>query len=164
VADAHLLREAVQVSLDHLRPWMPWALSEPSTLDETKDRLRAYEAKFNAGEDFVYGIFNPAESRVIGGTGLHTRVGPRALEIGYWIRVDETRRGFATESTKALMSAGLGLPGIERIEIHCDPNNTMSRRVPERLGFRLLEVRRGDKLTAAGEPRDTMVFGITAAE
>ena len=53
------------------------------------------------------------------------------------------------------------MPGVVQIQIHCDPHNVQSRRVPERLGFRLLEVRPADKVTSAGEPRDTMVFVVS---
>jgi len=56
------------------------------------------------------------------------------------------------------------MPGVERIEIHCDPNNVYSKRIPERLGFRLLEFRRGDKTSSIDEPRDTLVFGVTESE
>ena len=30
--DAPLLKQAVDASLDHLRPWMPWARDEPTPL------------------------------------------------------------------------------------------------------------------------------------
>jgi len=125
--------------------------------------LRDFEARFKACEDFVYGIFNSDESEVFGGSGLHPRIGPGALEIGYWIRGDQVGKGFATETTRALTTAGLTTPGVTRIEIHCDPDNTASRRIPERLGFRLVEIRSGDKKTSSGGPRDTMVFEMMAA-
>jgi len=31
--DAPKLKEAIDASLDHLRPWMPWAKDDPETLD-----------------------------------------------------------------------------------------------------------------------------------
>jgi RimJ/RimL family protein N-acetyltransferase len=158
--DAPLLREAIDVSLDHLRQWMPWAMDEPSSIEQTRERLRGFKAKFVAGEDFTVGVFNAAESEVIGGSGLHPRIGAGGLEIGYWIRVDRTRMGFATEAARALTEAGLSAPGIERIEIQCDPENGGSRRVPEKLGYRLIATRPGDKESPTGEPRDTLVFEI----
>lgn len=39
-ADAPLLKAAVDASLDHLRPWMPWAENEPQELDKKIDGLR----------------------------------------------------------------------------------------------------------------------------
>lgn len=157
-SDAPLLRDAIDSSLDHLRAWMPWAMNEPASLEDTFSRLAGYAAKFDAGEDFVYGIFNRDETSVLGGTGLHRRVVADGLEIGYWIRADQVRRGFAVEAARALTEAGLAVPGVVRIQIHCDPANVVSRRIPERLGYRLIEHRSGDKIDPRGLPRDTVVY------
>lgn len=161
IEDAPLLRDAVDSSLEHLRAWMPWAMSEPATLEQTESRLAGYGEAFDAGTDFVYGVFDEQEATVVGGTGLHTRVVEGGLEVGYWVRASETRRGYATEVARALTTAGLAMAGVTRIEIHCDPRNVVSRRIPERLGYRLVETRRGDKLTPDGQPRDTAVFEMT---
>ena len=98
-------------------------------------------ARFDAGEDFQYGVFTPGEDRIIGGAGLHRRAGPGSLDIGYWVHVDHVGRGLATELVRALTVAGLALQGIERIQIDCDPRNHRSRRIPEKLGYRAVEVR-----------------------
>ena len=84
-ADAPLLALSVSESIEHLLPWMPWAAAEPEPLDAKVERLRQFRARFDLGQDFIYGIFNPQENRLIGGTGLHTCIGSDALEIGYWI-------------------------------------------------------------------------------
>lgn len=160
-ADAALLRAAIDSSLDHLRAWMPWAMQEPASLDDTRARLAGYATAFDGGEDFVVGLFDREESAVVGGAGLHRRIVEGGLELGYWIRADRVRRGFATEAAHALTNAGLSLAAIHRIQIHCDPHNVASRRIPERLGYRLIEIRRSDTTTPAGFPRDTAVFERT---
>jgi RimJ/RimL family protein N-acetyltransferase len=71
--DAALLKEAIDSSLDHLRPRMPWAQKEPEDLNAKVERLRKWISQFENGQDFFYGIFSRNETRVIGGTGLHTR-------------------------------------------------------------------------------------------
>ena len=161
--DAPLLRAAIDNSLDYLRAWLPWAMKEPSTLEDTRERLARGRARFEAGEDFQYAVFTPAEDRIIGGAGLHRRSGPSSLEIGYWVHTDYVGQGLATEFVRALTLAGLALAGIERIQIDCDPRNSRSRRVPEKLGYRTVDVRRGNKTTPLGEPRDTVVYEITSA-
>jgi len=159
-ADAPLLREAVTESLEHLREWMPWARYEPESLDHVVERLRRMRAQFDSGEDFVYGIFDPSEARVLGGTGLHTRVGPDAREIGYWIHKDQMGQGLATEAAGALTRVALEVDGVERVEIHCDPQNTRSAAVPRKLGYTLDASLRRRARTPDGEPRDTMVWSI----
>jgi RimJ/RimL family protein N-acetyltransferase len=133
--DAPLLKEAIDSSLEHLRAWMPWAHQEPQPLSEKVRLLRRFRGEFDLGQNFVYGIFDKDESSVIGGTGLHPRIGDGAFEIGYWIRTSHTRRGFATEAAGALARAAFALCDIERIEILVDPANTASAGVPRKLGF-----------------------------
>ena len=73
---------------------MPWAAEEPKPLEERVALLRRFRGDFDLGTNFVYGIFDHDESTVVGGTGLHTRVGEDAFEIGYWIHVDRVRRAW----------------------------------------------------------------------
>src|SRR5574338_986969 len=87
-SDAPLLAESVTESVEHLRPWMPWVYAEPEPLQAKVQRLKRFRGQFDLGQDFIYGIFNPENTRLLGGTGLHTRLGDSALEIGYWIHKD----------------------------------------------------------------------------
>ncbi len=84
------------------------------------------------------------------------------LEIGYWVRADCVGQGLATEATRALTTEGLALPGIDRIQIHCDPANRASAAIPRKLGYRHRETLRATKLNPQGEPCDTLVFELTA--
>jgi RimJ/RimL family protein N-acetyltransferase len=134
-SDAPLLKEAIDSSLEHLRPWMPWAHSEPQTLEEKIELVKAFRANFDTGENFTYGIFAADESELLGGSGLHPRIGPGGLEIGYWVRASATRRGIVTESAAALTRVGFELCGADRIEIRIDPRNEASLGIPRKLGF-----------------------------
>jgi RimJ/RimL family protein N-acetyltransferase len=96
--------------------------------------------------------------------GLYRRVGPRALEIGYWVRTDLEGRGIATEAAALLTHAGLGLPGIDRMEIRCDPDHTASAAVPRKLGYHLREVLRQEASESSSAERDTMVFEMSARQ
>ena len=162
-ADAPLLKEAVDGSLDHLRPWMPWAEDEPQSVEEKIDLLRAFRGRFDLDEDYVYALFDAAETRVVGGSGLHRRVGDDALEIGYWIRADRVGEGLATEATVALTRVGFEVCGVDRIEIRVEPANEASARIPEKLGF----TREGTfRRRLAGRPdepkRDAVVYTMLA--
>lgn len=153
------LRAALVESVDHLLPWIPWATESAPTLEETAALLAGWIAQRDAGENFIYAVFDRVGGDLVGGIGLYARVGPDALEIGYWIRRSATGRGLATEATRALTGIGLGVPGVRRLEIHTDPRNLSSRRVPEKLGYRLTSVRQ-DGPGPAGDGRDTAVYEL----
>jgi RimJ/RimL family protein N-acetyltransferase len=133
--DASLLKEAVDSSIQHLLPWMPWVKDEPQTLEEKVELLRSFRGRFDLGHDFVYGIFTRDESQAVGGSGLHTRVALEAYEIGYWIRASRAGEGLGTESTAAVTRAAFELTDVERIEIRVDPANERSRAIPSKLGY-----------------------------
>ncbi|MGZ6728792.1 MAG: GNAT family N-acetyltransferase [Gaiellaceae bacterium] len=161
-ADAPLLKEAVDASLDHLQPWMPWAYDEPQTLEQKVQLLRVFRGQFDRGENFVYGLFSADESEVVGGSGLHPRAGDDiSFEIGYWIRASAIGQGYATEATAALARVGLELCGADRIDIRVDPSNERSAAVPRKLGF-VEEARLRRRLISypGGEPRDVILFAL----
>lgn len=164
-ADAPLLKAAIDESLDHLRPWMPWAQGEPQPLQHKVDLLRRFRGQFDLGQDGVFGIFDPAESRVLGGTGLHPRVGPRAREIGYWIHAGWIGQGLATEVAAALTRVAFEIEGVTRVEIHCAPDNARSAGVPRRLGFvHEATLRRRVEAAAGAFLRDTMIWTLLDEE
>lgn len=134
-SDVSLLAESITESVEHLRPWMPWVHNEPEAIEVKLARLKRFRGMFDLGQDFVYGIFNPEETKLLGGTGLHRRLGDNELEIGYWIHRDFINQGLVTESTAALVRVAFEVLHIHRLEIHCDPANTASAAIPRKLGF-----------------------------
>jgi RimJ/RimL family protein N-acetyltransferase len=133
-ADAEAQSRAIAESREHLLPWMPWAA--PATIEERRAILERWEREWDAGGDLVYGLF--LGPLVVGSCGLHRRLGPDGLEIGYWVHAAHARRGHATAAAGALTSVAFTLPGIIAVEIHHDRANVASEGVPRKLGFALI--------------------------
>lgn len=161
--DAPALKAAVDASLDHLAE-MPWSRDEPQTLDEKIALLRRFRGLFDLGQDFVYGIFDRDDGTVLGGSGLHPRVGDRAREIGYWVHAAHIKRGLATEAAGAITRVGFEIENLARIEIHCAPRNTRSAAVARKLGYTHEATLRERTVDTAGNPRDTMIWTLFAAD
>lgn len=146
--DAPALSLAIEESLDHLRPWMPWIVHEPATLEERVALIRKWRSEWEEGGDSVVGIFH--DGSVVGGSGLHRRGAEGTVEIGYWIHVNHVRQGYATETARALTEAAFTNPSIAVVEIRHDKANLASAGIPKRLGFtRIGEAR--DEITAPAE-------------
>lgn len=136
VADAEALGRAVTESEDHLRPWMGFMAHEPQTRAQRRAMLAEREREWRAGGDVMLGVF--LAGAVAGSCGLHRRLGPSGLEIGYWLHPSFTGRGLATTVARLLTRAAFSLPQITHVEIHTDKANSASAGVARRLGFRLV--------------------------
>jgi RimJ/RimL family protein N-acetyltransferase len=133
--DAPSLLVAITESIEHLRPWFHWAARTPG-LSDRQEYVASAGQRWDAGEAFEYGVFDRATMTILGGFGLHDRVGPGGWDIEYWVHTDYTRRGIATAGAAVLTEAAFSLHGTDRVEIHCDQVNRASAAVPRRLGYR----------------------------
>lgn len=158
--DALLLQKSVQESVEHLRPWMLWVKSEPEELKVKIERLRMFRADFDLSKNYIYGVFDPDETELVGGTGLHPRVGLNAFEIGYWIHVNHINKGYATEISAALTKVAFEIENINRVEIHCDPNNIKSAAIPKKLGYVYEATLRNRTENIEGELIDSMIWSL----
>jgi RimJ/RimL family protein N-acetyltransferase len=137
ISDAPAIAAAVRDSLDHLRPWMPWASPEAATLGAQVRRQRELSAQWERGTDFSYSITAPDDDAIRGVIGLHRRIGPGGIEIGYWVHVGYEGRGYASAAARAMTAAAEALPDVDRVEIHTDEANRRSAAIPPKLGYRL---------------------------
>ena len=164
--DASLLKEAIDASVEHLRPWMPWIRFEPQTLEQKVELLRGFRGEFDRGTNFPYGIFNRDETKQLGGCGLHERGGEGSLEIGYWVAVDAIGQGIATEITAVLTRAAFEICGLDRVDIQVEPRNERSLAIPRKLGFTLEGVLRHrlEPEEDGGPRRDSTLFTMLCDE
>ena len=133
--DRDALFQTVTESLDHLRPWMPWAAGYSRASAE--EYLAGSIKSWDEGTEYNYAIViaNPDGSALAGVAGLMARIGPGGLEIGYWVHRACARRGLATAATVALVEQAFRLPGVNRVEIVHDELNVASAAIPRKLGF-----------------------------
>jgi ribosomal-protein-serine acetyltransferase len=135
-SDAELLGRAIAQSLEHVRPWLPWASQEPLSAERRKQMILDWEREWLRGGDVLMGIF--VGGQMAGGCGLHRRLDPCGLEIGYWTHPAFVRRGIATTAAGLLTDAALQARGITHVEIHVDKGNNVSLAIPRKLGYRLV--------------------------
>ena len=156
--DGPELMAAIQDSLPGLKAWMPWATSVP-TVEEAEINVRRARIRYLERSDLRVGLFLKDGGRMVGSSGL-LRMDWQAgrFEIGYWVRASDAGQGYITEAVRALMTCAFDVLNARRLEIHCDEQNTRSRKVAERVGF-MLEARLQDhSLAPSGELRNTLIY------
>ncbi len=157
--DAALLDTALSESREQLLPWLPWAAQEPEGIEAKLARILEWREALLEGRDSHYAVFERERGTLLGALGIHPRVGPGGLELGYWLHPAARGRGYATEAASAATRVAFELLGAHRVELHVDSRNTASVRLAERLGFRLesrlrewgplIDEERGDRLIYA---------------
>jgi RimJ/RimL family protein N-acetyltransferase len=140
--DATALRQVLDDSDDHLRPWIPFMKDEPRTLAQTAGWLRGARADFDRDVAWHYAVFDRGTGGLLGGNMLNPRSGPGSLELGYWTRKGYTGQGIAAEATRAMIRVAFEVHAVDRVEIHCSPENQASAAIPAKLGSRGIQIPR----------------------
>ncbi|MFJ7727643.1 GNAT family N-acetyltransferase [Neobacillus sp. NPDC097160] len=157
--DGKAVYQAIQASLNELKPWMPWAHRE-QTEQDVEVNMREAHAKFLTREDLRLHIFHKETGEFIASSGLH-RINwdiPK-FEIGYWIDTRFSGKGYITEATEAIANFAFTILKAKRVEIRCDSKNIRSRAIPEKLGFTLEGILKNEGIAAdTKELRDTCIF------
>lgn len=86
-----------------------------------------------------------------------------SASLGYWIDQGVAGRGIMPTAVALVTDHCFWTVGLHRVEVNIRPENTASRRVVEKLGFREEGVRRGF-LHIAGDWRDHISYALTRDE
>lgn len=134
--DAEGFRAAVDEDVGHVKPWLSWTLEEPATLERTRARLADWAEEFLRGDRHRYAVVTvAAPDTILGGANLACRVGPDALDVGWWLRRSAAGRGIAGAAAARLIVHAFDDRDVARVVAHCDPGNERSIGFARRLGF-----------------------------
>ena len=145
--------------------WKPEDISNAAYLR----RMRFYEREARRSTGLALFVFLPgigtAPERMVGGVTLtNIRYGAsRSGVLGYWIGEPYLRQGYGMMAIKELLAHAINSMGLNRVEAACQPENTASLALMQKLGFRR-EGRAADYLKINGEWRDHILLAVTARE
>lgn len=162
--DGEQVNEAILESLESLQPWMPWAQKPPSR-EESEANVRQAHCHFLERSDLRFHLFEKKTKVFIGSSGLHNiDWSIPKFEIGYWCRKSYTGQGYITESVRGLTVFAFEILQANRIEIRCDQRNVRSRKVAERLGYKLEGVLRNSGMAVDNRLQNTCVYSMIPEE
>jgi RimJ/RimL family protein N-acetyltransferase len=115
-------------------------------------------------QDFELAITLRAGGELIGGCSFHIS-DPHNREgwLGYILAREHWGHGYATEAARALLRLGFEQFSMHRIWATCDPRNTASAHVLEKIGMRREGHLRENKLQR-GSWRDSYLYAILEEE
>jgi ribosomal-protein-serine acetyltransferase len=146
---------------EHLRPWMKW-VDKVTSVNDSIANIEANIEEWEMKTDLHLGIF--CDELMVGMISLHNidYLNHKAY-IGYWLDADHLGKGIMTEAVRSLMEYGFDELEINRIEIRAGVNNSRSRAIPERLGFRQEGVLREGEFVD-GAFIDLAIYGLLRRE
>jgi ribosomal-protein-serine acetyltransferase len=137
---AEELTAVVRDNLQHLQPWMPWAVNDYS-VESAREWIHRTLTEF--AEDGRFNAIILVNDKPVGTIGFHNlNTANGSAEIGYWIDKAHEGKGIVTRCCRVLIDYLFEVRGLNRVQINCNVENARSRAVPERLGFRLEGIHR----------------------
>ena len=125
-------------SLEILTPWEPSWSRDHLTRKGFVNRVYWANRSIAQGTAVPLFLIRRSDSRLIGAITLdNIRRGPaQAGTIGYWIGEAYARQGFMREALTALVHYAFTELDLSRIESACLPENTASRGLLEKCGYK----------------------------
>jgi [ribosomal protein S5]-alanine N-acetyltransferase len=140
---------------------------DPCTLDECLARIR--KLRVDAAADSPRRLFDlalvpDAVGHPIGRVGFHV-ARPEHHEAVIWYITHPSHRGqgYVTEAMRALCAYAVSTLGVHRLYADCDPRNTASCRVAERLGM-TREAHLRENYWVKGEWCDAYIYALLDRE
>lgn len=154
------LFDVIDRNREFFASFLPWV---PATRHrgDSADFIRRSSQSWADGTLLPLGIIQ--DGRIVGTVALMNLDSGHSTEIGYWLDEAFTGRGLVTAAVRALMIFGREHLGRHRFVIRCQPTNTPSAAVAQRLGF-VLEGRQRDAEYVNGKFHDLEVYSWLATD
>jgi ribosomal-protein-alanine N-acetyltransferase len=139
----------------------------PESLEAAKKELETFiVGVFRERMGFRWGITLKGSRRLIGSLGFYRWVQPTGhmAEMGYDLQADHWSKGIMSEAMNAVIDFGFERMKLNRIEATAMPHNVRSRRLLERLGFKMEGVFRQRGFNEKGEPVDDIMFSMLRSD
>lgn len=143
-----------------------WTIADPRTREGMEEYVAEALRERESGTAFPFAVHHLADGKVIGSTRYHSAsFRDRVVEIGWtWYNPAYWRSAVNTECKLLLLTHAFERMGMMRVELKTDARNVRSRAAIARLGAVEEGTLRSKMIMRDGYRRDTVYFGILAAE
>lgn len=137
----------------------------PRTLEESREYIRRVRAESQQVPRRLYdlAVVLAPSGPVIGRCGINLDSDLRQAALWYVLHRDHWGRGYVPEAARALVDFGFTRLGLHRVWADCDPANTASVRVAEKLGMRR-EAHFRENAWIKGAWSDSLIFAVLERE
>lgn len=127
-----------EISAAHLTPWEPVWAHDHLTRRAFTNRVYWAQRAEAQGNALPFLLIRRSDQQLLGAITLdNIRRGPvQAGTLGYWIGAPFARQGYMREAILAVVHYAFAQLDLSRIDAACLPENTASRGVLEKCGFK----------------------------
>lgn len=136
-------------------------LASLRTTEDAASFVSEKHEQWNARKTFCYGVWRNDEPEQIGQIQMKNISWEiPAAELGYFIGGPWQRRGYATETIRAILRVAFGQLSFERVFVRILPENPESLSLAQKLGFRLEGLHRRAFRCGLGELHDVNYLAL----
>ena len=140
-------------------PQMAWM----RTREEAQDFLKQKAEQWQSGKTFCYGIWRTEGGKQVGQIQVkNISWDIPSAELGYFIDGSCRRKGFATETIRAILRVAFQELGFQRIYVRILPSNPESFALAKKVGFQVEGVHRKAFRCGFGQLHDVHYMAVTA--
>lgn len=140
-----------------LQKWMSWAYDGQAELNSTRSFITDYKTAI-CGFDKETGSF-------VVSSGCDPTDTADEYATGYWVAEEYLGKGYATESTTAVLRYAFGKLNAKAVHIEHYEGNDKSRSVIEKSGFQYVRTdAKSHKRCSDGTPLDALKYAIYSAD
>lgn len=128
------LNALIEQNVDYIKKWSAW-LKDDRSIENTRSFIKRNQTQFAKKEGFAVGIW--FEGEMAGQIEFnYLDWNNRKTEIGFWLGESFQGKGLATKSCRVMIDYAFIELNLNRVEMQCGVENTKSRNIAKKLGFR----------------------------
>lgn len=161
--DVGPLHDAIEMSLSDLQPWLPWVDGYNRAVSQRFVRESVAAWAEQRAYDFTIRTIDD-QGRHIGNVSIWPVSSQNSIgEVGYWIRSDETGKGYGAEATTRIIQVGFEEMKLHKVQLRIAVGNIRSERIAQNLGF-VLEGTLRDEVKVGSRWLDHTVWSLLEDE
>jgi [ribosomal protein S5]-alanine N-acetyltransferase len=116
-------------------------LTGPPTEEQLDKRIEAAEAFWREHGYGMFAVLDKESERFVARVGAMPTPETGRIEIAWSTMPEAWGRGYAPEAAEAAIEFTFARSGLAKLDCYLRPDNTASRRVAEKVGFRFTDMR-----------------------
>jgi len=161
LTDSTDIFQTIDQQREYLREWLPF-VDHTNSINDTIAFINSVSSIEETKTDLVFVIlFQNSFAGLISFKAIDYQ--NKKTEIGYWLSEPFQGKGIMTSSCKGILKYAFEELGMNRVQIRVAINNTKSKKIPEKLSFKLEGIERDGEQLALGFT-DLCVYSLLQKE